>query len=257
MDASTTTRLAQQWGIDSNTILREYLQIRFLEAWYRKVKPGSSFFKGGTALRLVAGSIRHSEDLDFTTRLSPSDTRSLLESIQRTLNVEFPGLRIKEVKTIQGYGARVLTSGPSLQHPLSVKLDFSVRESVLDPQVSALQIRLPVPNIIIVEHLSKTEILAEKIRALIHRKKARDLFDLLYLLQTNTKLPLSFLNAKLLYYKETFHPDALREKIQSWEEKDIYQDLAKFLPMQERRNISNFKPMALDALAREGFITLP
>lgn len=257
MDPTTIMRLSQQWGIDSYTIIREYLQIRFLEAWYRKVKPGSCFFKGGTMLRLVFGSNRFSEDLDFTTSLPTSDTRALLGAVGKTLNVEFPDLVVKDVKTIQGYSVRLLFPGPSRQHPLSIKLDFSVRESVLDPQVSPLTIRLPVPDIIIVEHLSKTEVLAEKIRALLHRKKGRDLYDLMYLLQTNTHLSLSFLNKKLSYYKEAFEPIALRQNVLSWEEKDLYQDLAKFLPVHDRRTISNLKSMALDVLAREKLISFP
>lgn len=255
MDITTITRLAQQWGIDNYTIAREYLQIRFLEAWYRKVKPGSCFFKGGTALRLVAGSNRYSEDLDFTTTMPASSIQMLLGTVvDTTLNAEFTQLVVKDVKTIQGYSARLLLPGPSEHHPLSIKLDFSIRESVLDPQVSPLTIRLPVPDIIIVEHLSKTEILAEKIHALLHRRKGRDLYDLLFLLQTNTHLSLSFLNKKLSYYQETFEPSALRQKIQSWEKKDLYQDLARFLPEHDRRMISNLKPMALDVLTREGLI---
>lgn len=254
MDATTISRLAQQWGIDAFSITREYLQIRFLEAWYRKAKPGSYFFKGGTALRLVFGSNRFSEDLDFTTSVPVGDTRSLLATVGKTLNGEFPDLLVKDHKTIQGYGARLFVPGPSKHNPLSIKLDFSIRESVLDPQTSPLMIRLPVPDIVVVEHLSKVEILAEKIRALLHRRKARDLYDLMYLLQSNTHLSLSFLNKKLSYYHETFEPVALKQKIESWNEKDLYQDLAKFLPQHDRRIITNLKPLTLDVLAREKLI---
>ncbi len=254
MDATATSRLAQQWGIDAFTIAREYLQIRFLEAWYRKVKPGSCFFKGGTALRLVFGSNRFSEDLDITTTMTERVIQALLDTVGKTLNAEFPDLVVKDVKTVQGYSARLLIPGPSKHNPLSIKLDFSIRESVLDPQTSPLTIRLPVPDIVIVEHLSKAEILAEKIRALLHRKKGRDLYDLLYLLQTNTKLSLSFLNKKLSYYQETFVPSVLREKIESWDQKDLYQDLAKFLPEHDRRVLADLREMSIAVLVREGLI---
>ena len=66
MDQITAASLANKQEIDAYTILREYIQIRFLDIFFRVVKPKTIFFKGGTALRLLYGSERFSEDLDFT-----------------------------------------------------------------------------------------------------------------------------------------------------------------------------------------------
>ena len=46
-------------------IVREYFQHLFLSQLYRMEKADSLLFKGGTALKIIYGSPRFSEDLDF------------------------------------------------------------------------------------------------------------------------------------------------------------------------------------------------
>jgi len=46
--------------------VREYCQHLFLSYLYQKPESAKLFFKGGTALRIIFGSPRFSEDLDFT-----------------------------------------------------------------------------------------------------------------------------------------------------------------------------------------------
>ena len=48
-----------------NTV-REYVQHLFLSAFYKREAATDFLFKGGTALRIVYGSPRFSEDLDFS-----------------------------------------------------------------------------------------------------------------------------------------------------------------------------------------------
>ena len=70
--------LANNNQIDSFTILREYLQILFLSYLYREKQADKIYFKGGTALRLLFGSPRFSEDLDFSTLYSEIVIKSLM-----------------------------------------------------------------------------------------------------------------------------------------------------------------------------------
>ena len=52
--------------------------------------------------------------------------------------------------------------------------------------------------------MSEKEILAEKIRALITRNYARDLFDLWFLLNKKAEIDLKLINKKLSYYIKSF-----------------------------------------------------
>ena len=54
-----------QVGVFPN-IVREYFQHIFLGELYRLPDAGKILFKGGTALRIIYGSPRFSEDLDFS-----------------------------------------------------------------------------------------------------------------------------------------------------------------------------------------------
>ena len=53
--------------MDEYSIFREYLQLVFLSYLYQEKEASKIIFKGGTALRLLFGSPRFSEDLDFST----------------------------------------------------------------------------------------------------------------------------------------------------------------------------------------------
>lgn len=250
IDQITASSLANKQEIDAYTILREYVQIRFLDVFFRTVKPKTFFFKGGTALRLLYGSDRFSEDLDFTV---PSQGIHPFDQAKQTvinLTSEIEDISIKPIKTIAGYSARISLNGYSPNHPLTIKLDFSMRESILMPQITAIKTMLPVTGISLVDTISKEEILAEKIRAIINRKKGRDLYDLWYLLHTGTPVTKTLIKKKLIYYHEQFHPNALFDAIASWSEKDLYQDLAKFLPKSQRRIIAELPRLTLDLLQK-------
>ena len=61
---------------------REYLQHIFLSYFYELSQSGGIYFKGGTALKLIYGSPRFSEDLDF----SSNQTTLTLEDIRQIFN---------------------------------------------------------------------------------------------------------------------------------------------------------------------------
>ena len=54
-----------QMGVFPN-IIREYFQNVFLSELYKLPEASKLLFKGGTALRIIYGSPRFSEDLDFS-----------------------------------------------------------------------------------------------------------------------------------------------------------------------------------------------
>jgi len=63
-------------------IVREYFQHVFLEQLYRLDEAERMLFKGGTALRVIYGSPRFSEDLDFSLfGVSPAHIKSFVEGL--------------------------------------------------------------------------------------------------------------------------------------------------------------------------------
>lgn len=70
-------RLSDEIGIDKYSVLREVIQIQFLEELYKTDESRDIFFKGGTALKILFGSNRYSEDLDFTANLSEKRSEKL------------------------------------------------------------------------------------------------------------------------------------------------------------------------------------
>ena len=92
---------------DKTTIYREYLQILFLSKLYRQAT-SQICFKGGTAVHLIFGSPRFSEDLDFSVNCSKPKFESIIREVFAEVANE-ASVEFKERKTIAG--KRFLLSG--------------------------------------------------------------------------------------------------------------------------------------------------
>ena len=232
--------------IDRYTIIREYIQLLFLRYFYEYKKPGvKTFFKGGTAIRFLFNSFRFSEDLDFTSIGAMADVEKILKDILPELETE-SGFRIliKDEKTFKEIGAGyrlVLQRNQFIRQPLGIRLDFSFREKPIESEVSSIAVHdYPISPFPLVIHLSKKEILAEKVRALLVRGKPRDLFDLWFLLKQKTKLEWEFVIKKMEYYPDIeINKRILEEKIQEFEPEEFRKDLNQFLPSNYRRHYAN------------------
>ena len=92
-----------------------------------------------------------------------------------------------------------------------------------------------------VHHLSQEEILAEKVRAIMTRRKGRDLYDLWYLLSKGTLVESDLVRKKLDYYKLTdVTGDDILKRIASFPQKDFVLDLRPFVPQNERGRLEEF-----------------
>jgi len=251
IDAITLKALAKKFEIDSFTILREYLQVKLLDSFYKERSLKRTYFKGGTCLRLIFGSSRFSEDLDFTTYESNEKIERIIKKSLKNLSLEFPNISLKVLRTLQGFSFKILLPTEISAQPLTVRLDFSKRESVIEPMVSPIETSLPILTTVVVDHLSQKEILAEKVRAITKREKGRDLFDLWFLLAKGVFLDREFIAKKLEYYHEKFEEDELIDKIKKWEEDDIDDDLRRFLPVSQRKIIPELKRLTLSKLLEE------
>ena len=233
-------QLAKRKKINQTTIFREYLQILFLSHLYSDSASKRIYFKGGTAIHLIFGAPRFSEDLDFTVEEREVNFTPFIGKIFKKIQDEGQ-IMIKEKKSIAGKSF-LLTAQPSiLPHQTFVKLDFSFRERVLYPQQSTITTDYPIIFTSYVYHLSKEEIFAEKIRALMTRKKGRDIYDLWYLATQEVRVNNDLIREKLKYYKlDQITNKAILEKIRQLGVKEFVSDIRPFVPIAERDDLPEF-----------------
>src|SRR3989344_1436129 len=95
----TLQKLATQYqtGVSPN-IAREYFQHVFLSELYKLPEAENLLFKGGTALRIIYGSPRFSEDLDFSVfKIAPRETKKFVEDlfVHVLTEIELLGIRVE------------------------------------------------------------------------------------------------------------------------------------------------------------------
>ena len=246
ISTNTLQSLSDKNGIDKYSILREIIQISFLEELYKLPQSKRLFFKGGTALKILFDSTRYSEDLDFTTNLDAKEIIKIVDETASQLNKEYPKLTVKNLDTLTGISKKILLPVDISSQPMTIKLDFSQRENVIDPKSGTIFTSLPITTSSVIQHLSDEEILAEKYRAIINRIKGRDLYDFLFLLKRGVKFNLKLVNEKLNYYKEKYNPEDFVKKINKWDEKELDSDIRRFLPLKDRSIIPEIKRLLLN-----------
>ena len=187
-------RLAGAWNADVTVVERDYVLSWVLAGLYRRPALAELLvFKGGTALRkCYFPEYRFSADLDFTLRtsLAPQQLSSEIEAVCRTLTEE-TGIRLvsvdfrtrRDVPGEEAYEGRVEYTGPlgrlGIDQP-RIRLDLTIYETLVLPP-EPRQIHHPYsdaadlgPTIAV---YALAEMLAEKLRAMLRRARARDLYD--------------------------------------------------------------------------------
>lgn len=234
--------LAQHLKIDKFTVLREYLQILFLNYFYRESLSEKFCFKGGTCLHLYYNSPRFSEDLDFSTTISEEKIKNLLKKVIKNFQIEIPEISLNFIyRGKKSLRFKLKYQSKTLKFPLAIRLDFSLEKIFLPPNILSLKTKFPVSFFSLVLCQKEEEILVEKIRAFLWRGKGRDFFDLWYLLEKGVSLNQKILEKKLKMINLKFEKSSFLEKIKEYPEKKIYLDLAKFLPLNYRKIIPKLK----------------
>lgn len=212
--------------IDFNLYQKEkdYLQHIVLSRIFSRTGPELTF-KGGTALQKCFGLNRFSEDLDFTAseNLSREKLERSLEEVGR-----FYTSSVSKSENNISISYKLKIGGPLFHGPISIqtiRIDISLREGILLAPINRMVIPLYSdlqPYLVI--FMDPREILSEKIRALMTRTKARDLYDVYYMSQKNVKFDPHLVTRKLEYYSLEFNRDILLERasrLKSQWEKEI------------------------------------
>lgn len=231
--------LAKKYKINESVVAREYFQVLFLMELYSKDFAEKVYFKGGTAIRILYGGQRFSEDLDFTVMLDEEKFSDLFEEFMRTLVNLYP-ISYSKKRSISGKTFMLVCNIENFKHPITIKLDFSFREIVLEPKTAIISTDYPIISRDYIVTMSKDEIIAEKIRALTTRNKLRDLYDLWILLELGGKLDINLINKKLSFYKETFDARKLISHINQLDRQKFVVDLRPFVPSDQREKLPKF-----------------
>ncbi len=187
-------------------IEKDYFQDLLLYQLYKQTN--QLVFKGGTALYKFYQLPRFSEDLDFSVLSS--------EKIEETIRLvvdKIPEARLNQIKVLKtSVQAKIRFKG-IITSGNTVRLDISTD----NPPLKKFEIKNYTPayidiNPFIVRLLSLQEILAEKIHSLLAREKARDLYDLFFLLRF-VELDLSLVKNKLAHFGLSLEKKALLRRI--------------------------------------------
>lgn len=231
--------LSRRFSIDGTTVLREYLQLALLNSLYLQKGAENILFKGGTAIRLLFGSPRFSEDLDFSTTHPPERIKTIVRAVSDDLSRELPDMQIfLTYAGKSGLRFRLRYSFANLPYPLVVRLDFQFG-TMPKGEISSLTTVFPLVVFPLICHYSQKEILTEKYQALLERRKGRDLFDIWYLVKQGISI-------------QPKDKVAIRESILAFSQKKLEQDVSKFLPKSQRIILSHLKQSLLDALTKPG-----
>lgn len=227
-------------------IAREYFQHLFLAELYKLSGAEKMLFKGGTALRIIYGSPRFSEDLDFSLfgvaeRSIKEFTENLFIEILTKIGQAGAKVELKEASSTSGgyFGLAVfeIEEYPSI----GVEINISSRNGKKTKTEADSIASDFVPTYTIL-HLPKEEIVEEKIfSALLQRKKERDFYDLYFMLRKG-----------MITVEQKKRLAEVKNEILQWAgEKDFRGELSALLPSDQQAIIADFKRALTDELMRQ------
>ena len=209
-------RIAQRRAIGLHALERDYVQYLVLSILYTR----SQFFvfKGGTALRVVYHSPGYSEDLDFNTTVDLDETKQYLHEVLVGLGRYGIVAAIRnEYESSSNYSFDLSFQGPLYDErdrsKSSVRIDVNLRREQVATERRLVSSEYDDVLPFLVTVLTAEHILAEKTRALLVRGKARDLYDLWFMVEQGVRVDLGIVDAKLALYQTTFDARVFREKV--------------------------------------------
>lgn len=203
MQAARIRGIKNRWNAE-----KDYLLDIALLSVSRSTKD-ELIFKGGTCMSKFYKLSRFSEDVDFSARREVDVGRVLLKMVSdfKSFGVE---AEIREnLRKYDSIMVKIRCKGPlytGIPQSLSgIKIDINLKSGVdLKPTISEYSpIYSEIPSFSLAI-MQEREILAEKVRAIMSRGKARDVYDLWFLLEKGVIFDLELIRKKLDFYGETW-----------------------------------------------------
>lgn len=229
-------------------LVREYLQYKILQAIFESSHASRLSFLGGTALRIVHGNNRFSEDIDLDSfGINWEEFGEVMQIVKRAL--ELDGLLV-EVSLVSKGAYHCSLRFPELlyqqglsthQHEkILIQVDTVAQNFEYQPEFRILnkfdvfcQIRSTPLNIL----------LSQKIYAAINRKrpKGRDFYDITFLF-SRTKPDIGYLTEKLGTYSAADLKEEVLKVIENYNFLSLAADVAPFLISKDDvKRVLNFK----------------
>lgn len=176
---------------------KEYLQYIFLQ----KISQDENFtFKGGTCLKIAYDLERASEDLDFSTNLELEETKKRIKKYIK--QYELLGMKYSIIEKMfeNNYRIEIKIQGPLFSGDIrttnTIKIDCN-KKTVYEKETKVIDKKYSDVPVFIIKVLSRKEIIAEKVRALVMRKQPRDLYDLYVQLMLKHEIDWNLVKKKL------------------------------------------------------------
>lgn len=216
-------------------ILREYLQYKILQAIFDSKHASRLSFLGGTALRIVYGNTRFSEDIDLDNfGLSWAEFEEVIDKVNRFLSLEGFEVEVKNVKKgtyhcSLRFPKLLYAEGlsPLPGEKILIRVDTTAQGYEYQPEVVLLN-KFDVFTDIRVTPLDT--LLSQKIYTSVNRKrpKGRDFYDITFL-AGRTKPDYGFLKQKLGVETEDQVKGEIKSRIAGYDFKALANDVAPFL----------------------------
>ena len=220
----------KKFQTNERNVIREYIQHLCLASLYKNKEAQNLLFKGGTSLRLIYQSPRFSEDLDFTGKKFSSRNRIEDLFLKTLVEIEKTGIAIsfKEAKPTTG-GYLGLIHYELFSFAEDMKFEISLRKrGRAEGELTTIVSDFAITYTLI--HLAPSELVDEKIQALITRGKPRDYYDLYFLLRHRA------LNKLVDKKKLNMVLDSLNKT-----QLDFRRELSVLLPVSQHMILKNFK----------------
>ena len=193
--------IARRENVPLGMIEKDYVLSYMLKKIYGSHLKDKLAFKGGTALHKLYLHKRISIDLDFTeiNKITFDELKSVI--IDKEINS-----KIKDVNETDVSLKIVLSYNSLLNYPNYIIIDISRREKPIMDLV-AINMKSEYFKDIAVTTFQIEELISEKLRALIERKKPRDYLDIYYILdekEINWKKTFEIAKKKLNAVNEKF-----------------------------------------------------
>ena len=191
MNIEELKQLKKELKISEDKIIREEIEMIFLNEFAENKLSSKLAFYGGTALRLVYGSPRFSEDIDLIIldKINFIDFKKFIENLAKKENWKLNDVKNKR----QTIFALLKIKDVKLKHPFSLKIEIHKPAKKIQLRTNLNLIKSPtsiLTPLLLVPTLEELKSLKEQ--AIMSRKKSRDIFDLWYIsqsLRTNFTLP--------------------------------------------------------------------
>jgi len=229
-------------------ILREYLQYKVLGAVFDSKHASKLAFLGGTALRIVYGNNRFSEDIDLDNfGLSWTEFEEVIQKVKRFMALEGFDVEIRNVakgayRCYLKFPALLYEQGlsPFQEEKILIQVDTIAQGYEYIPETILInkfdvfaEIRVTPLNIL----------LSQKIYTAVNRKrpKGRDFYDITYL-SSRTKPDMGLLNQKLGVDKGESLRIEVSARIAAYDFKILSEDVAPFLiNLEDIKRVEKFR----------------